>query len=114
MCVRIHRARRHANDRSRSSHHHRPRLLGLFEEKMFATRRALQGLLQSGWKQPEIKKARSGDLHLLANVSQGDLLQDPGPRLQLPEDLDVIAKGIVLDRGERDEKLRTVARSRMI
>ena len=38
-------------------------------------------------------------------LGQGDLLVDPGPRLQLPDDLDFLAEAVVLDGRQRDEGL---------
>ena len=37
---------------------------------------------------------------------QGDLLDDLGPRLDLPDDLQFFAQAVVLDRGEREQVLR--------
>ena len=39
-------------------------------------------------------------------LGQGDLLDDPGPRLELPDDLQFFAQAVVLDGGEREEVLR--------
>ena len=39
-------------------------------------------------------------------VGQGDLLDDPGPWLQLPNDVQFFAEAVVLDRRQRDEGLR--------
>ncbi len=38
-------------------------------------------------------------------IGQGDLLDHPGPRLDLPDDLQFFAQAVVLDGGQRDEGL---------
>ena len=39
-------------------------------------------------------------------LGEGDLLDDPGARLDLPDDLQLFAQAVVLDGGERQEVLR--------
>ena len=39
-------------------------------------------------------------------LGQGDLLDDPGPRLELPDDLQFFAQAVVLDGRQGDEVLR--------
>lgn len=40
---------------------------------------------------------------------QGDFLNDLGPRLDLPDDLDLLAQAVILDRGERQQVMRRAA-----
>ena len=43
-------------------------------------------------------------------LGQGDLLDDLGPRLELPDDLQLFAQAVVLDRGERHQVLTCIGR----
>ena len=72
-----------------------------------AAERGLEGFVvgrRDGTPAHRIQKGvQPGRIIEVGRLGQSDLLVDVRPRLQFPDDLQFLAQGVVLDRGERDD-----------